>query len=533
MTHPKPMIQKSILLLTAVVLVASCQESKKQIEFPRTDLAKAALIPKPLEIIATHSAFGLDSATAIHTTTTDPQFEEVGRFLAEKLKDQIGLDLRVNDTTGEKLERLIYIHQSDSDALDGPEAYQLYIRRDTILINARTAAGAFRGIQTLRQLIPVKSNDTLTGHPLWPVPSGKIADAPKFGYRAAMLDVARHFFEVDEVKKFIDILAYYKYNALHLHLSDDQGWRIEIKSWPKLAEIGGRTEVGGGKGGFFTQEDFKEIVAYAGQRHMEIIPEIDMPGHTNAASLSYPFLNGNGKPLKPYTGTQVGFSTFDTQKDTVYAFIDDVVREIAAISPGPYFHIGGDESHVTEKKGYIQFVERVEKIVKKYGKRAIGWDEIAQADIDSSTVVQYWNNPKNALTAAQKGSKIIFSPASRAYMDMKYDSLSKYGLDWAGLIPVEHGYTWNPETFVEGLPKESILGVEAPLWSETIEDLKGLEYLAFPRALGYAELGWSTSEQTNWEDYRQRLAGQLPYFEAMEINYYPTKSVNWVRKFGE
>lgn len=527
------MIHKTLLLLVAIVLVASCQERKKEIEFPRTDLAQAALIPKPLKTIATHSAFGLDSATAIYTTATDPQFEEVGRFLAEKIKVQIGLELMVNDSATQKLERLIYINQTDSLELESPEAYQLYIKKDSILINATTASGAFRAIQTLRQLIPVKSNDTLTDHPLWPVPSGQITDAPKFGYRAAMLDVARHFFEVDEVKKFIDILAYYKYNTLHLHLSDDQGWRIEIKSWPKLTEIGALTEVGGGKGGFFTQEDYKEIVAYAAQRHMVIVPEIDMPGHTNAASLSYPFLNGNGKPLKPYTGTQVGFSTFDTQKDTVYAFIEDVIREIAAISPGPYFHIGGDESHVTEKKGYIQFVERVEKLVGKHGKRAIGWDEIAQADIDGSTVVQYWNNPKNALKAAQGGSKIIFSPANRAYLDMKYDSLSKYGLNWAGMISVQHGYDWDPETFVEGLPLESILGLETPLWSETIDDLGSLEYLAFPRALGYAELGWSPSEHIDWEDYQQRLARQLPYFEAMEINYYPTKSVNWVRKLKE
>src|SRR5690606_33895891 len=249
MTKPKPMIHKTLVLLTAIVLAASCQERKKEIEFPRTDLAQAALIPKPLKTIATHSAFGLDSATAIYTTAADPQFGEVGRFLAEKIKGQTGLDLMVNDSTAEKLERLIYINQSDSLELEGPEAYQLYIKKDSILINARTAAGAFRGIQTLRQLIPSKSNDTLAAHPLWPIPSGQITDAPKFGYRAAMLDVARHFFEVDEVKKFIDILAYYKYNTLHLHLSDDQGWRIEIKSWPKLTEVGGRTEVGGGEGG--------------------------------------------------------------------------------------------------------------------------------------------------------------------------------------------------------------------------------------------------------------------------------------------
>jgi len=524
------MIKRFLSLFAAILLLAACQDQKKEIDFPRTELGQAALIPIPHKIIATHSAFGLDSSTVIYTSTEDPQFEEVGKFLSEKIKVHTGLDLAVNDSGSEKLERLIYINQSDSVDLDGPESYQLLIKKDSIYLNARTAAGAFRGVQTLRQLIPHQSNDTLTDHPLWPIPSGKIIDAPRFAHRSAMLDVARHFFSVGEVKRFIDILAYYKYNSLHLHLSDDQGWRIEIKSWPKLTEIGGKTEVGGGEGGFFTQEDYKEIVAYAAQRHMIIVPEIDMPGHTNAASLSYPFLNGNGKELKPYTGTAVGFSTFDTQKDTVYAFIDDVIREIAAISPGPYFHIGGDESHVTEKKGYIQFVERVEKLVQKHGKRAMGWDEIAQADIDETTVVQFWNDPKNALKAAKNGSKILFSPASRAYMDMKYDSLSQYGLSWAGLIPVEHGYNWDPGTFVEGLPEEQIFGLEAPLWSETISDRTGLDYLAFPRALGYAELGWSSGEQLQWEEYRDRLARQLPYFKAMEINFYPTESVDWEGK---
>src|SRR5690606_9973099 len=262
------MIKKSLSLFAAILLLAACQDQKKEIDFPRTELGQAALIPIPHKIIATHSAFGLDSSTVIYTSTGDPQFEEVGKFLSEKIKVHTGLDLAVNDSGSEKLERLIYINQSDSVDLDGPESYQLLIKKDSIYLNARTAAGAFRGVQTLRQLIPHQSNDTLTDHPLWPIPSGKIIDAPRFAHRSAMLDVARHFFSVGEVKRFIDILAYYKYNSLHLHLSDDQGWRIEIKSWPKLTEIGGKTEVGGGEGGFFTQEDYKEIVAYAAQRHM-------------------------------------------------------------------------------------------------------------------------------------------------------------------------------------------------------------------------------------------------------------------------
>ncbi len=522
------MFGKVFNIFFTVLLVIACQPEKKKINYPPTDLTKAPLIPKPEKTIATNSAFGLDENTIIVTSENSNGFERIGQFLSEKVKWQTGLDIAVNPLEASKaIERFIFINKTDTISLKKPESYQLLIKNDSIFINSNTADGAFRGIQTLRQLIPEKSNDTLTNHPLWLIPTGKIIDQPKFQFRSAMLDVARHFFTVDEVKKYIDLLAYYKYNTLHLHLSDDQGWRIQIKSWPKLTEIGAATEVGGGSGGFYTQEDYQELVAYAAERYVTIIPEIDMPGHTNAASLSYPFLNGNGKTLKPYTGTRVGFSTFATQKDTVYSFLDDVIGEIASITPGPYFHIGGDESHVTPKKGYIRFVERVEQIVQKHGKRMVGWNEIAQADIDQSSVVQLWRDKKHAIKAAGNGSKIIISCAEKAYLDMKYDSLSVHGLDWAGHIPVDTAYLWNPETYVEGLPKSSILGIEAPLWSETISNSAELEYLAFPRAIGYAELGWSSVEHLDWDGYRQRLGQHTPLLKRMHVNYYPSKLVDW------
>ncbi len=523
----KTILVGRLMVVIGVLGITACTPPKQKITYPPTDLSRAALIPKPLKVVPTHSAFGLDSKTMIYATPTDKGFEQVGQFLAEKIRSRLALDIPVNTTPAADIERIIYIHQTDSLPDDSPEAYQLYIKNDSILLNAKTAAGAFRGIQTLRQLIPEQSNDTLAPQPMWLIPSGKINDAPNFEYRGAMLDVARHFFTVEEVKKYIDILAYYKYNTFHMHLTDDQGWRLEIKSWPKLTEVGAQTEVGGGPGGFYTQEEFKELVAYAAERHMQIIPEVDMPGHTNAACFSYPILNGTGKQVKNYTGTRVGFSTFATRKDTVYAFLDDVIREITALSPGPFFHIGGDESHVTKKQNYIYFVEKVEEIVQRHGKRMIGWNEIAQANIDSSTVAQLWNEPHNALKAAAKGSKVILSPAKKAYLDMQYDSLSKHGLHWAAYIPVDDAYNWDPETYVEGLPRKSILGLEAPLWSETISNSAELEYLAFPRAIGYAELGWTPSEQRDWEDYKGRLAQQLAYLERLNVNFYRTKLVDW------
>jgi len=516
-------------MLILVVLSVSCRENKKKIvlNFPETNLAQEALIPKPLKIIATNSAFGLDKNTVIYTSQTSKDFEEIGQFLSDKIAEKINLTVPVNTASSETVKRIIFINQSNSLDLQKNESYQLYITKDSIIINSKNAEGAFRGVQTLRQIIPSKSNDTVTTHKMWLVPTGKIIDNPNFEYRGAMLDVARHFFTVADVKKYIDLLAYYKINHLHLHLSDDQGWRIKIKSWPKLTEVSGKTEVGGGKGGFYTQDDYTDIVAYAAKHFITVVPEIDMPGHTNAASVAYPFLNGNGKSLKPYTGMRVGFSTFDTRKDTTYAFIDDVIREIAALSPGPYFHIGGDESHVTKKDNYIYFVNRVEKIVQKHGKKMIGWDEIAQADINSNSITQFWSKDANAIKAAEKGSKILMSPAKKAYLDMKYDSLSVYGLDWSGHIPVDTAYIWSVEKYLRNLPKEKILGIEAPLWSETISNMQELEYLAFPRVIGYAELGWTTDENRNWEDYRVRLANQTPYLKMMDVKYYPSKLINW------
>ena len=523
----KTTLIRTLFCISVLAATIACQEEKKiRIPMPTTDLSKVSVMPKPVKTVPTHSAFALDQFTAIYTSKNATGFEEVGQFLAEKLKSKIDLDIPVNTETSNIVERVIYINQSDSIELNAPEAYQIYINQDSIILNANTAEGAFRGIQTLRQLVPEVSNDTLAEQKIWPVPSGKIVDNPTFSYRGSMLDVARHFFSVADVKKYIDLLSYYKINMLHLHLSDDQGWRIEIKSWPKLAEVGGSTEVGGEAGGFYTQEDYKEIVRYAAQRYMTVIPEIDMPGHTNAASVSYSFLNGNGKTPKLYEGTHVGFSTFDTRKDIVYAFIDDVVREISEITPGPYFHVGGDESHVTKKDDYIYFINKVEKIVQKHGKRMIGWDEVAIADVDSTSISQWWASEVNAKKAIEKGMKVIVSPAKKAYLDMQYDTLSKHGLHWAAYIPVDTAYVWSPEDY-GGIPLENILGVEAPLWSETISNIDELEYLAFPRIIGYSELSWSIPENRDWEDYKVRLADQAPFLDRMDVKYYHSPLIDW------
>ena len=520
-------IKKTIVVILGTIVFIACQPAKKEIIFPASDLTKENMIPYPLKVNATNSAFALDKNSIIQTSDTDKSFVGLGHFLSKKIKAKINLDIPVNSDGSKNKGNIIYIGQIQSDNFTDDEAYQLVITKDSVKISASTSEGAFRGIQTLRQIIPETSNDTLATQKMWLVPTGEIIDEPNFEFRGVMLDVARHFFSVKDVKKFIDVLAYYKINIMHLHLTDDQGWRIEIKSWPKLTEIGGSTEVGGASGGFYTQEDYKELVEYAAERYMTIIPEIDMPGHTNAASVSYPILNGNGKTPKLYTGMKVGFSTFDTRKDTVYAFIDDVIREISAITPGPYFHIGGDESHATKKNDYIHFINKIEKIVHKYDKQMIGWDEIMTADVDSNAIAQFWAEPKNALAAVKNRSKVILSPATKAYLDMKYDTLSKFGLHWAAYIPVDSAYMWSPENFVKGITKEDILGIEAPLWSETISNIDELEYLAFPRVIGYTELSWSTEENRDWKNYKIRLANQASFLNRMNVKFYHSELIDW------
>lgn len=515
---------KATALLLIVLLMSACTQ-KRNLDLPSIMLTTDYLIPHPLEVTATNASFPLDQYTVI-TTANDEAMKDVGLFLAEKIKTTTNLDLQVNPADTKDVETVINIQLANDFETDNLEAYRLTIGEEEIALHAASAAGAFRGIQTIRQLIPAQSNDELADYSIYTIPTGVISDAPQFKYRSAMLDVARHFFSVEDVKKYIDILSYYKMNNLHLHLSDDQGWRIEIKSWPLLTEIGSTMEVGGGEGGFYTQEEYTDIVNYAARRHMNIVPEIDMPGHTNAASLSYPFLDGTGKKLEPYTGITVGFSTFDTRKDTVYAFIDDVIRELAELTPGPYIHIGGDESLVTSKEDFIYFIDRATKIVEKHGKKMIGWDEVVHADMNENHTVQYWGEKENAQEGAEKGMKVILSPAVKAYLDMKYDIESLYGLSWAAYIPVDVAYNWDPETYAD-IPMENILGVEAPLWSETISNFDELAYLAFPRVIGYAELGWTIKENRYWEDYKIRLANQTPYLNRMDVKYYPSELIDW------
>ena len=507
------------------VAIVSCNNTKPQ-ETPTLQ----NLIPKPVSVTAGDGVFALTDKAGIYVEGDSLQeLLKIGGYLAGKLKPATGFALNVSVMKDTPMAGNIYLSIASNDTALGNEGYELTITKELIKLTANKPAGLFYGVQTIRQLLPAKAELSTAQEGPWQIATGTIRDYPTYAYRGSMLDVGRHFFGVDDVKRYIDLIAFYKMNMMHLHLSDDQGWRIEIKSWPNLTAHGGSTEVGGGKGGFYTQEQYKDIVKYAAGRYITVIPEIDMPGHTNAALASYAELNCNDTATQLYSGTDVGFSTLCASKDVTYKFIDDVVRELAEITPGPWIHIGGDESHATKKEDYITIINKAQDIVKAHGKKVIGWDEIAISTVQPNSTAQYWADAENSKEAVKKGAKIIMSPATKTYLDMQYDSTTRLGQHWAAYIEVDSAYIWNPATLVPGITKENILGVEAPLWTETITKMDDIEYMVFPRLPGYAEIGWSTAAGRSWDEYKVRLGNSAPRLKAMGIDYYPSKLVPWVQ----
>lgn len=537
------------LLLSAVIFVAlGTLVSCKRYASPEAIAAYDVLIPKPVSAaVEGNGVFMITDETRI-VSDDSKEVIAVAQYLADMISRPTGFNFTVETAPAE--EEVIVLTLSGADPQLGDEGYELTVTEKQVKIVANKPAGLFYGVQTIRQLLPDRIEKKIKqGAIPWEIATGTIRDQPTYSWRGSMLDVARHFFSVEDVKRYIDLMAAYKMNVFHLHLSDDQGWRIEIKSWPNLATIGGTTQVGGGKGGYYTQEQYKEIVAYAQQRFITVIPEIDLPGHINSALASYGELNGGiivpeegrykgktspqadlGSPNKPtelYTGIEVGWSTLRLEKPVTFQFVDDVMRELAAITPGPYLHIGGDEAHVTKKEDYIQFINRFKEIVRSHGKQMIGWEEIAQGDLDENVIAQHWNSPKYPVMAAEKGAKVLMSPSKKVYLDMQYDSTSRIGLHWAAYIEVEDSYNWDPATRVEGVDSRQVVGVEAPLWGETITNMNDIEYLLFPRLPGIAEVAWTPVAQRDWETYKERLGKHGRRMKMMEIDFYRSPQIEW------
>ncbi|WP_051323833.1 beta-N-acetylhexosaminidase [Candidatus Solirubrobacter pratensis] len=388
-----------------------------------------------------------------------------------------------------------------------PESYALEVTSDRVTLTAPDEAGLFYGRRTLEQL----------RGPDGSMPPVRIEDAPRFAHRGVMLDVARHFFGVADVKRFIDLAAGYKLNVLHLHLTDDQGWRLESPKWPRLTSTGATTQIGGGPGGFYTRQDYAEIVRYAGERFMTVIPELDVPGHTNAALLAYPELGPDGVAPPPETGIHSPGRSLNVGDPAVLRFLDDVVGELAQITPGPYIHLGADEVEGMTDDDYRAFIHAAAEIVSRHGKRMIGWEEMAAVELPPGVIVQFWTDPKLRDAAVRQGAPLIMSPAPHTYLDQKYDASTELGLSWAGNVDVRDAYEWEPG--------DDALGVEAALWTETVEDFGAIAYMTLPRLPAVAEVAWSA--RRDWEDFKLRLAAHGPQWEALGLNFHRSPQVPW------
>ncbi|MEI8239770.1 MAG: family 20 glycosylhydrolase, partial [Actinomycetota bacterium] len=378
----------------------------------------------------------------------------------------------------------------------GDEGYELVVGGDGVRGVAANEHGRWNAQRTLGQLWAARAADGS-------LPAIRVMDAPRFVWRGLMLDVARHFFPVSDVVRLIDEMAEFKLNRLHLHLTDDQGWRVEIPSWPTLTEVGGRSAAYGDPGGWYSLDDYATIVRHAADRFITVVPEIDVPGHTHAALASVAALNAGGVAPPPYHGVGVGFSSLRLGLAATEQFLDDVIGTVAAATPGPFLHIGGDEAHSTDRHDYLEFIDVVQQIVHRHGKVMVGWEETATARLRESAVVQHWLFPETA-RQAPPGVRFIMSPARHVYLDMRHHADDALGRRWAGAIDVDTAYDWDPTDLGVTADESRIEGVEAPLWTEKVRTFEQVERLCFPRLLAVAEVGWTPRSERSLPDFLAR-----------------------------
>ena len=428
------------------------------------------IIPAPRSYaVVPAETFEFTPNTRIVVVSDDPVAEAVAERFATWLRRPTGLPLPVG---GDTSKGDVVLTVAPSDEL-GAEGYTLWVQSTGVHIVAATPVGLFRGLTTLRQMLPpsVEATDVQPGP--WTVTGAEIGDRPRFEYRGTMLDVARHFFTVDDVLRYIDLVSLYKVNVLHLHLTDDQGWRLTVPDWPRLTEVSGPSDIDGGRGGFYSQADYARIVSYAAERFIEVVPEVDGPGHASAALIAYPELSCDGVAPPPFHHAGISEVSLCASADSTYQFLGDVFDTLA-VEPGRFIHIGGDEALGTSHDDFLEFVPRAAQLVVDRGRLPVMWHEAAQAKLPPGSVVQYWGVGQGEATelardAVAQGARLILAPANHAYLDMKYDADTPLGLEWAGFVPVSASYAWEPATLIEGVAETSILGIESALWSETTE----------------------------------------------------------------
>ncbi len=478
----------------------------------------------------------------------------VANMLAERFKLAGGLSLKVNETKKYSPgKNVILFTLREADSSIGIEGYQLSVSSDQVIIKASGAAGLFYGMQTIFQLLPaeIHGNSPATNF-AWRIPGVEIIDKPRFTWRGMHLDVARHFMSVEFVKKYIDNLAMHKLNVFHWHLTDDQGWRLEIKKYPKLTEVGAwrkETLIGHFQdkphtfdkqryGGFYTQQEAREIVAYAKDRFITVVPEIEVPGHAKAAIASYPQLGVMGQPVEVATSWGILPDIFNVEEST-FSFLEDVLTEVMEIFPSEYIHIGGDEAIKDQWKASdkIQkrikelglkdehelqsyFIKRIEKFVNSKGRKIIGWDEILEGGLAPNATVMSWQGIEGGIAAAQANHDVIMTPFQSLYFWWYQGDKKTEPLAAGGFISLEKAYRYEPIPSVL-TPEQSkhILGAQGCAWSEYMEDEAKVEYMVFPRISALAEIVWTPKEIKGWDDFKLRMAKQFKRYDQRGINY--------------
>ena len=501
------------------------------------------VVPLPKSVVmAKGKPFNLTSATTIVYEGTNPEMKRNARFLSEYIQQVSGIRTSLLDKRDKNAAAIVL---TIDPKVAGAEAYRLSVNNKQVTIAASTPAGVFYGIQTLRKSLPVQT----TGEAIT-LPAVTVADAPRFGYRGMMLDCARHFFPLSFVKKFIDILAMHNMNVFHWHLTEDQGWRLEIKSHPELtakSSMRSGTVIGHNAtvddsiphGGFYTQQEAREIVEYARQRHITVIPEIDMPGHMLAALAAYPELGCTGGPYEVGHRWGVYKDVLCLGKESTYKFVQDVIDEVVEIFPAKYFHIGGDESPTvmwekcpkclqkakdenTDIKHLQQyFTNRVEKYLNGKGKSIIGWGEILEGKINQSATIMSWRGVEPGLKAAKQGHDVIMTPSSHVYFDHYQAKDTKHEPDAiGGCSPVDKVYSYEPlPDTLSAEAKNRIKGVQANLWTEYIPFTTQAEYMVLPRMAALAEVQWTPVAKKNFDDFSKRALRLSDLYDRYGYQY--------------
>jgi hexosaminidase len=514
-----------------------------------------SIIPLPATLTPGTGAFTLSASTII---VTDASLSSLGRRLATMLGPATGFDLPVRTGKVPGAGFIALREQAGLAATLGTEGYQLEATPKGVTIRAAAPAGVFYGLQTLRQLLPpaIYREAAVMGV-AWQVPAVTIEDTPRFSWRGSHLDVSRHFMPKEFVKKYIELLAQHKMNRFHWHLTDDQGWRLEIKKYPRLTDIGGwrpETAVGhetsdvskmqfDGKryGGFYTQDDIREVVAFAAERFIVVIPEIEMPGHSQEVVAAYPELGSTSDIVQARTHWGVSPYLLNTDDSTI-AFMQDVLSETMALFPGPWIHVGGDEAVKTQWKANpkIQakmksldlktedelqswFIRQMDTFLTSHGRRLIGWDEILQGGLAQNATVMSWQGTKGAIAAAQSGHDAVLADNGYTYFDAyQTRDHTNEPLAIGGFIPLEKVYGWEPmPVALEPQFQKHILGLQGQLWTEYLPDPKAIEYMAFPRISALAEVGWTPAVRRNLDDFKSRLITQLERLKIQDVNYRP------------